>query len=236
MTAARRPAPDRAGMIRAVHAAARARGLDGDAYRAMLRQYGGADSCRDMTARQLMAVLDHLNGHKPKVPTRRVRPIATGVPGLAKARALWLDLWVLGEVSDASESALEAYAQRMTKGVAGQAGQGVARLEWLDGEPLDRLIKGLRGWLNRVAPRLDRPDTPIQVGGQNLGGRPKVRVAWEQARRLEALGVDVGPAGLLTRPDAALDRLLAERGRVLREAMTAQAIEAPLSTWLRKRG
>ncbi|WP_170294806.1 regulatory protein GemA [Roseospira navarrensis] len=237
MTAARRRAPDRAGMIRAVHVAARARGLEGEAYRAMLRTHGGAESCADMTAQQLMAVLDHLNGHRPRQQTRRPRPVADGAPGLAKARALWLDLWVLGEVSDASESALEAYAARMTKGARGQSGQGVARLEWLDGEHLDRLIRGLRGWLRRVAPDLERPDRPIYAGGQNLGSHPKVRVAVEQARRLGLLGVAVdAPAGaMLSEPDGALDRLLAERGRMLRDAMDAAGIEAPLSRALKDR-
>jgi phage gp16-like protein len=238
MTAARRRAPDRAAMIRAVHVAARARGLEGEAYRAMLRTHGGAESCADMTVRQLSAVLDHLNGHKPRQQTRRPRPVAEGAPGLGKARALWLDLWVLGEVSDASEAALEAYAARMTKGAPGQSGQGVARLEWLDGEHLDRLIRGLRSWLRRVAPDLERPDTPIYgAAGQSLGSHPKVRVAAEQARRLGALGVTVEtPTGaMLTQPDDALDRLLAERGQALRAAMDAAGIAAPLSKWLKDR-
>nr|WP_281392977.1 regulatory protein GemA [Roseospira goensis] len=222
-------------MIAAVHAAAKAHGLEGEAYRAMLRTHGGAESCADMTVRQLMAVLDHLNGHKLRTPSRRARPVAKGPAPLAKARALWLDLWVLGEVSDASEAALEAYAIRMTKGARGQGGQGVARLEWLDGDHLDRVIRGLRGWLARVAPALGRPDTPIHVLGQNLGAHPKVRVAWEQARRLDALGVDAETHALMGRPDDDLDRLLAARGRALRAAMDAGGIEPPLSHWLKGR-
>ncbi|MBB4267785.1 regulatory protein GemA [Roseospira visakhapatnamensis] len=232
MTARR--APDRRKMIAAVHAAAKARGLFDDAYRAMLRAHGGVESCRDMGVRQLMAVLDHLNGHAPRDTGRRpARPIAKGPDALAKARALWLDLWVLGEVSDASESALEAYVIRMTKGAPGQGGQGVARLEWLAGDHLDRVIRGLRGWLGRVAPALGRPDRPVDhPGGQRE--QPKVRVAREQARRLVALGVE--PAGQAPVPsdldNAALDRLLAARGQRLRDAMDAAGIAAPLSRHL----
>lgn len=233
MTARR--APDRRKMVAAVHAAAKARGLEGEAYRAMLRTHGGAESCRDMGVRQLMAVLDHLNGHTPRdTGRRRARPVAKGPDGLAKARALWLDLWVLGEVSNASEAALEAYAQRQTKGAPGQQGQGVARLEWLAGDHLDRVIRGLRGWLSRVAPALGRPDSPMD----RPGGRrehPKVRVAHEQARRLVVLGVAAPAVDLWALDGTALDRHLATHGRRLRDAMDATGIAAPLSRWLRGR-
>lgn len=233
MTARR--APNHRKMIAAVHAAAKARGLEGEAYRAMLRTHGGAESCRDMTVPQLSRVLDHLNGHAPRDSgRRRARPIAKGPDGLAKARALWLDLWVLGEVSDASESALEAYAVRQTKGAPGQGGQGVARLEWLDGDHLDRVIRGLRGWLGRVAPALGRPDSPMDLP-DGTGSRPKIRVAHEQARRLRVLGVAAPAVDLWALDGAALDRHLATHGQRLRDAMDAAGIAAPLSRWLRGR-
>ena len=83
MTARRRAAPEGAptadapitkAQIRAVHAAARARGLTDDEYRDRLEAEAGVRTCKALSRRQAAAFLDGLAGRKRAAPRRGRRP------------------------------------------------------------------------------------------------------------------------------------------------------------------
>ena len=63
--------PITAGQVRAVHAAARARGLTGDEYRDRLEAEAGVRTCKDLTRRQAAAFIDGLAGRKPSAARPR---------------------------------------------------------------------------------------------------------------------------------------------------------------------
>ena len=54
-------------MIAAVHAAARAQGLDDDTRRTIMQAITGKRSCADMNLKELAAILDRLNGRRGRM-------------------------------------------------------------------------------------------------------------------------------------------------------------------------
>ena len=132
----------RIGLIAKIHVGKKQLAMADDSYRAMLKRITGKDSSAGMTLKQLEDVVDEFKrlGFKKKPKRSGARKMAGG--GLpSKIRALWLNLYHLGEINDPSEDALAAYARRMTK---------VSALQWLKPYQADMVIRGLRGWLERV--------------------------------------------------------------------------------------
>ena len=138
-------------------------GLHDDDYRATLERLTGKTSAKDLSERQLNAVLVEFKrrGWKPKTvtggkskSTERGTVIGTAdSPAAKKARALWLSLWHLGVIRESSEQALEAFAKRQI---------GCDRLLWADQQQMFKLIEALKkmaernGWsqdLSGFAPR-----------------------------------------------------------------------------------
>ena len=116
-----------------IHIAAKAAGLDDDAYRALLRDVAGVDSARDLTAAGRAQVLARLGrGRGVVVDWRTAR--------IAKARKLWHLLAEAGVLRQPGEPAFRRFC-------AGQT--GVARLEWADGPALNRCIEALKSWCQR---------------------------------------------------------------------------------------
>ena len=144
---------NRQSLLARIHIAKKDLGMDDDTYRGFLRQQTGKESSRTMTDRQLLQVVQAFKdrGWKPqrkKQPARAGnRPLAAGAQA-AKIRALWLNLYHLGEVTNPAEDALAAYVARMTK--CNRNPDGIQALQWLDSYDANRVIKGLRGWLERV--------------------------------------------------------------------------------------
>ncbi|MEX3614807.1 MAG: regulatory protein GemA [Burkholderia gladioli] len=91
-----------------IHVAKKHLGLDDDSYRAMLQSVGGVTSAKDLTPVSATRVLKHLerSGFVPTRPTSH-RPPADDAQS-AKIRALWLELYRVGAVRNASEGALSA--------------------------------------------------------------------------------------------------------------------------------
>lgn len=125
------PAAHRRVLIGKAHLAAKELGLEGDDYRAVLLRAVGKQSCAMMTEPELEALLAEFRrlGWKPK-PAKSPKP-ADHEPA-AKARALWISLYHLGAIDDASEFTLEAFARRQL---------GVAKLQWADQGQMFRLIE-----------------------------------------------------------------------------------------------
>ncbi|CUW41118.1 putative Mu-like prophage protein gp16 [Magnetospirillum sp. XM-1] len=132
--------PARRALNAAVHAAAKANGLDDDAYRDMLEVQTGKRSAKDCTDAQLRQVLDHLNGvGRAPAPANAARS-----PHAKLARALWISLHNLGEVSDPRESALRQFVQRQ---------HGVTDLRFVRADQAAPVIEGLRAWATRAGVR-----------------------------------------------------------------------------------
>lgn len=132
-------------LIAKIHVAKKQLALEDDSYRAILQRVTGKSSSADMSTGQLESVLKEFirlgftGTHRTAKPARK-----GGLPTddqARKIRALWLNLYHLGEIRESSEEALVAYCRRMS---------GVAAIEWMHPEQFDRVIRGLLGWLERI--------------------------------------------------------------------------------------
>ncbi|MDX2094343.1 MAG: regulatory protein GemA [Alphaproteobacteria bacterium] len=132
----------RRGLIAKVHVAKKQLAMEDESYRSLLRRITGKDSAADLTKGQLESVLREFERLGFSGTVRRTKP--GGLPSEPQAkliRALWFNLYHLGELDNPAEDALVAYCHRMS---------GVARIEWMHSEQFDNVIRGLRGWLQRI--------------------------------------------------------------------------------------
>lgn len=135
----------RNGLIAKIHIAKKDLGFDDDIYRTVLHSVTQKESCGVMNNRELESVYSHLKtlgaGAQKKAPARAGERKMDWADQSRKIRALWLNLYHLGALSDPSEEALCGFVERMT---------GIKALQWLYPEAADKAIKALRGWLERV--------------------------------------------------------------------------------------
>ena len=166
---ARKPVSrEKRAMLCKVHIARKDLALDEDSYRAVLERITGKRSAAQLRQAELHDVIEEFKrlGWKAKKtgPKRAGKRALADGGQAAKIRALWLDLYHLGELRDPSEEALAGFVARVT---------GVEALQWVDGDQADRVIKALRGWLTRIGFRF--ADAPA---------RHAIAV-WRQAAGLE---------------------------------------------------
>ena len=186
-------------------------GLDEETYRAILGRLTGKTSARECTDLEIGMVLDELKakGWKPRAPARRGPGRPADSPMAGKARGLWICLWHLGEVTDPSEAALEAFARRQLK---------CERLQWADQGQGYKLIEALKGWAERAA-------WPQNLTGLTDTARAVVLL---KLRLIEAQCARLGIPDTLDRYDnAALDARIAELGaRIRGERPRLRLVEA----------
>lgn len=135
--------PNRNGLIAKIHVAKKQLALADENYRAFLMGATGKDSCSAMSVPELEFVLQCFKklGFENRRPRRAgKRPMAAGDQA-RKIRALWLMLYHLGAVDEPSEEALAAFAKRVS---------GAEALQWATPQAADKIIKALRGWLDRI--------------------------------------------------------------------------------------
>lgn len=132
------PDPHRRGLIAKIHIAKKDLALDEDTYRGILVQVTGLDSAAGMNSQQLSAVLTHMAQHGFKARSRRAG--FADHPMAKKARALWISLYQLGVVHNASEHALEAFAKKQL---------GCEKLQWAPQGQGAKLIEALKGMAER---------------------------------------------------------------------------------------
>lgn len=129
--------------------------LDEGSYRATLERLAGKSSAAELGISELTKVLDYFKSlgfkvrSKPtpasEMPSQRPsRALALDAES-RKVRALWLFLFQLGVVKDASEEALAAYVKRQA---------GVDALQWVDRAQAERLIEALKKWAMRFLPEI----------------------------------------------------------------------------------
>lgn len=129
-------------LIAKIHVAKAQMAMEDDSYRALLVRVTGHDSCTKMNIDQLQKVVEEFGRLGFKGPTRPTKP--GGLPAeeqASKIRALWLNLYHLGALDDPSEEALVVFCKRQS---------GVEKIEWMHSEQFDNVIRGLRGWLQRL--------------------------------------------------------------------------------------
>lgn len=130
---------NRAKAIQLIHIARSKLDVDDDAYRVMLFNLTGKDSCSKMDDKELANVLVHLRGRGFKISGKSHAAPLADFPMGRKIWVLWQDLAKAGLVRDKSQKALDAYVLRET---------GVAKLAWLKMEPdkAHQLIEKLKKW------------------------------------------------------------------------------------------
>ncbi|MCJ9428564.1 gp16 family protein [Kordiimonas marina] len=136
-------------LLAKVHIAKKQLGLDDETYRSLLRGHFGKDSAARLTNAQLDQLVRYFKhqGFKTKpATTKGQKPADHDQAG--KMRALWVSLYHLGIISDASEKALSAFAWRVT---GGKSKNGKARLQWVQGADAYKVIEALKAIATRQA-------------------------------------------------------------------------------------
>lgn len=222
MNAQPNAADRRTKLARAIHAAARKRGLDDGTYRALLQRLTGKSSTTDMTMPQLGKVLDNLNGKMAARPSEPGARSAPASPQARKAWALWLSLHQLGAVREPTVAGLSSYAGR----VVHKRGIGT-NLDWLTPQDLNLVVEGLKSWCARAG--FDVPDDVLEAK------RLLLEAIWEKLARINATP-DAGGADQLNywfwrrfgayrikASGATLDRAAEALGETLRAALKRAA-------------
>ncbi|KAF3999033.1 gp16 family protein [Glaciimonas immobilis] len=127
--------------IQLIHIAKSQLGLDDPTYRAMLAGLELPDSTTKMGIPQLGKVLEHLKRSGFKVRSKAGDRSQADDDQSKMLRGLWLELFNLGHIRDASEAALTAWVKRET---------GADALQWLNGQQAQSTIEKLKRWRKRV--------------------------------------------------------------------------------------
>lgn len=130
--------PERRRLYAALHVAAAKAGLDDEAYRAMLANKTGQTSAKKLTDKQILGVLDHLNGGT-SFPRAR-NPLAR------KVHALWKAGAEAGYVRNGSREALRAFCGRVV--YPGQEGITADPDLMADGD-LTKVVEALKALARR---------------------------------------------------------------------------------------
>ena len=141
-------------LVTMIHVARRQLAMSEDSYRANLAHYGnGKTSSSDMSAPELETVLEAFKqlGFKPvkKAGKGRLSPSTAKGPKDERSaiRALWIFMYRAGFIKDGSETALNAWVQRMT--AESNGGTGIAEVQWLQGEDAAKTLNSLKRWARR---------------------------------------------------------------------------------------
>lgn len=181
MNAARRKAakpavsPERRRLLARVHQLRARLGMDEETYRDALYAMAHKRSAADMTDAQLMEALSRWAHQLPEGEraafTSQPRPgRGLGEPFQRHIRALWIDLWHLGELADGGDAALDAFVARQAK---------VTALRFLRAEAAPAVAEALKDWLARAGARI-----PASAGGREA----RLIVLRAQWARLGQLG------------------------------------------------
>lgn len=135
-------AASRNGLIGKIHVAKKQLALTEDSYRAILCRITGVESLKAMSISGLEKVLNEFKrlGFKPKGGKRAGQRRHAESSQASKIRALWLDLFHIGEVSDPSEEAIDQFVKRTC---------AARTMQWMNTAQGDVVIRALRGWLVR---------------------------------------------------------------------------------------
>ncbi|AEQ50774.1 regulatory protein GemA [Pelagibacterium halotolerans] len=125
--------------IKAIHASARALGLDEETRRDIYRKATGKSSLTEMSQGEQLKVLDALRASGAQ-PQPKGRKVLTG-PYAKKLQALWIAGWNLGIVRNRDDKAMLAFIARQT---------GISNTAFLrDSAEARKAVEALKSWLGR---------------------------------------------------------------------------------------
>ncbi|MFK3859312.1 gp16 family protein [Pseudoalteromonas rhizosphaerae] len=141
----------KAKLIQLIHIAKSQLGLDDDTYRAALLGSAGKTSCSQMSWSELNQVLEHFKkaGFKTKAK-RRLSPKSDPKQHgeINKIRAIWITMHKQGFVRDGSETALDAYVNRMLN--RAKVGANVSyHTHFLTQQQAIHVLEPLKKWYQR---------------------------------------------------------------------------------------
>jgi phage gp16-like protein len=208
--------PRRKQLLGKVHIARKQLALTDDSYRDVIERVTDRRSAAECDDRQLVAVIEEFKrlGWRDarKTPVKGGRPLATG-PQAGKARALWLSLWNLGEISDPAESVLAAFVRRQT---------GKEDLRFCHSGDFNKIVEGLKAMLSRA---IEAAGWKVPAGDDAHAWRLAVlRAQWRIFGRVKDDNGLRGYIGLMSWdnnpidqwPDELLDRCITRLGRDVR--------------------
>lgn len=142
----------RRGLLAQVHIARKKLAMEDDDYRTLLERVTGHRSAKDCDDSQLRDAVAQFQGmgFRPSGGVAKRRDLGASLT-VRKARAMWISLYQLGAIEDASDAALETFGRRQLH---------VDRLRWANEREGFRLIEALKaiadrhGWEQRVSSRL----------------------------------------------------------------------------------
>ncbi|WP_304635515.1 gp16 family protein [Pseudoalteromonas sp.] len=138
-------------LIQLIHIAKSQLGLDDETYRAALYGIAGKSSCKQMSIKQLNQVLEHFkkSGFK-SVIKRRLSPKSDPkqLGEVNKVRAIWIAMHKQGFVRDGSETALDAYVNRMLN--RNKVGKNISfHTHFLTQHQAVQVLESLKQWHKR---------------------------------------------------------------------------------------
>lgn len=155
--------------LAAIHVAKKQLNLEDDDYRAMLRAEAGVASAQDLDDAGARRVMLWFDNHGFKRTGTSKGTAADRRPIVKKARALWISLHQLDEVTNRSDKALDAFAKNTT---------GKETLHFCTNGEAGKVVEALKAWAERV--------------GWTPGSRPALTLVQVQYERLVANQVAVG--------------------------------------------
>lgn len=155
--------------LAAIHIAKKELNLHDDDYRAMLREQGKVGSAADLDDAGARRVLLWFENKGFKGKSARKGTAGDRRPIVRKARALWISLYQLDEVSNRTDKALDAFARKTT---------GKDSLRFCTNGEAAKVVEALKAWGERA--------------GWTVGARPALSLVQVQYKRLVADQVAVG--------------------------------------------
>jgi len=138
-------------LIRLIHVAKSQLKIDDDTYRQFLTKETGKNSTTKMHKHELEKVYDALKqkGFKCKVKkaNKPTVSIAKRRDDIQKIRAIWITMGKQGFIDNASDKALDAYVERMTKSKCTL--NGIKITAWLSPELAYIVLESLKQWHKR---------------------------------------------------------------------------------------
>ena len=159
---------DRAALA-VIHVAKKQLDMNDDDYRSMLRAEGGVASARDLDDAGVRRVMRWFDNHGFQRDGSAKGTAGDRRPIVKKARALWISLYQLDEVSNRSDKALDAFAKNTT---------GKDTLHFCSNGEAAKVVEALKAWGER--------------SGWTGGARPALSLVQAQYKRLVANQVAVG--------------------------------------------
>lgn len=167
--------------IKAIHASARALGIEEDTRRDIYRRETGKSSLTQMSSGEQGKVLEALRA-MGATPAPKGRKLLTG-PYAKKLQALWIAGWNLGIVRNRDDKAMLAFIERQT---------GIANTAFLRASgDANKAVEALKAWLARDG----EVDWSLSSFRSELWlNDPRGQIAWAQALKLIREGAvpDIG--------------------------------------------